>query len=203
MPTDVAAQQEYVPRPHGLRSDVQVVLDDPDAGRVHEDAVRLAALDDLRVAGDDVHRGLARRVANRAEHALQRLEREPLLEDQAAGQPERTGAAHGEVVHRAVHRELPDVTAREEQRGDDVRVRRERQAAPVHAEDRSVVVGLQLGVREPGRDRLLDEPVHQAASASVAEQHLRAVLARDGTRKGELAGLDHRTTSSTRFGRYR
>ena len=57
-----------------------------DTGRVDEDAVGLAAIDHLRVAGDDPHAHLFRRLLHRLHDAPDRLERRAFLEDQAATQ---------------------------------------------------------------------------------------------------------------------
>jgi hypothetical protein len=57
----------------------------------------------------------ARSAARRADSTTrpQVRERQSFLEDERERQDERLGAAHGEVVHRPVDGELPDVTAGE------------------------------------------------------------------------------------------
>ena len=88
--------------------------DDADAGGVDVDPVPLAPVDHLRVAGGDRHPGGGRRVAHRGDDPREGLHREPLLEDQPAGEGERPGAAHREIVDRAVDGERADVAAGEE-----------------------------------------------------------------------------------------
>ena len=99
----------------------------PDPGRRDVAAVRLAPLDDLGVAGDDLHPGPRGRGGHRRDDPLQVRDREPLLQDEPARQVQRPRPAHRQVVDRAVHGEVADVAAREEQRRHDERVGRERE----------------------------------------------------------------------------
>ena len=89
--------------------------------------VGLAALDDLRVAGDDRHAGGARRRGDRLDLGAQHLGLQALLEDQRQRQRERPRAGHREVVDGAVDRELADRAAGEADRLDDEAVGRHRQ----------------------------------------------------------------------------
>ncbi len=93
-----------------------------DAGGGDEDAVALALLDHLGVAGDHRHAGLARGGGHRLDDALQVGQREAFLEDEARRQVQRPCARHGHVVDGAVHRQAADVAAGKEQRRDDVAV---------------------------------------------------------------------------------
>ena len=104
------------------------VLDHADAGGVDEEAVALAAVDHLGVAGDDRARP-PRRAAARIDATTrqQRLHRQAFLEDEAGAQEQRPRAAHRQVVDRAVDRQRADVAAGEEQRPHDVGVGGERE----------------------------------------------------------------------------
>ena len=90
---------------------------DADAGRRDEHSVSLAAIDDLGIAGDERHACFGTRLPHRAGDALQVRERQPLFEDERRGQIKRRRAADGEVVDRAMDRQLADVAAGEKERG--------------------------------------------------------------------------------------
>jgi len=111
-----------------LGADDEVVVDDAYAGGRDVESVAFAALDDFGVAGDDRNAGGRSGVAHGGHDALERLGGETFFEDEAGAEPERTGAAHGEVVDSAVDGELADVAAGEEERGDDVGVGGESEA---------------------------------------------------------------------------
>src|SRR2546427_765495 len=70
--------------------------------------------------------------------AAEDVDFEALLEDEAGGDAEGLRPAHREVVDGAVDRQLPDVTAREEDGRDDVRVGGHGQSGPTHLEERLV-----------------------------------------------------------------
>jgi len=82
-----------------------------DPGRVDVDAVAVALLDDLRVAGDDAHAGLGGGGGHRTRGSVEVGDLESLLEHEAHGEVERLGARGGDVVDRAAHREPADVGA--------------------------------------------------------------------------------------------
>src|SRR5262249_39322202 len=117
-------------------------------------------------------------------------------EDQREGQRDRPGAADGEVVDRAVHGELADVAAREEERRHDVRVGRERDAARVDGERRLVVERVERGVPEGRQEEALDELRRKLSAAAVAEQDLVARADRQRAR-GERAGLARHQPAAT------
>ena len=91
--------------------------DQADAGGVDVDAVALAAVHDLGVAGDDRHARLCGRCLHRLHDPPEIFHRQPLFEDQPGGQRQRLRAAHGQVVDRAVHGQRADVAARERRAG--------------------------------------------------------------------------------------
>ena len=84
----------------------------------------LPALDDLRVARDDLDSGGARRRGDRLDLGAQVVGREALLEHERERQRERARAGHREVVDRAVDGELADRAAGEADRLDDEAVGR-------------------------------------------------------------------------------
>ncbi len=88
----------------------------PDGG--DEDAVALAAIDDLGIAGDERHAGLVAGLPHRGDDALQVGQRQSFFEDERRRQEQRPGAADGQIVDRAVHRQPADVAAGEEERPD-------------------------------------------------------------------------------------
>ena len=104
--------------------------DPADAGRVDEDAVAFAAIDDLRVAGDDPHAGRSGGLGHRGHDAAERFHRQALFEDEARAEICRPGPGHRQVVDGSVDGQLADVAAGEEQRADDEPVGGEGQPGP-------------------------------------------------------------------------
>jgi hypothetical protein len=96
-------------QPHGP-------LQHPDPGRVHEAPVRLASLDDLGVAGDDLHPRVLRGLGHRGDDAAEVGDREALLQDESCREVQRSGSGHGQVVDGPVHGEVTDVASGEEER---------------------------------------------------------------------------------------
>ncbi len=72
----------------------------------------------FRVSGDDADPGLLRCALHRLHHPPQVVHRQALFQDQAGGEAERSSAAHGQIIDRAVHGQRADVAAGEEQRAD-------------------------------------------------------------------------------------
>jgi hypothetical protein len=95
-------------------------------------------------------------------------------------------AAHGEVVHGAVDRQVADRPTREDQRADDVRVRGKGQARAADPDDRAIVPGGQLRVEELGQKDLLNELLAQLAPAAMRQQHLVPGRQEDGAGQLEL-----------------
>ena len=95
----------------------------------------------------------------------------PLLHDEAGGEVEWPGSRHREVVDRAVHRERPDVAAREEERLDDEGVSRERKARAGALEHGRVGERSEQRIPELLEEEGLDERVRRLPPRSVRERH--------------------------------
>src|SRR3954452_15464915 len=89
-------------------ADVDPVGDHADASGVDVDPVAVAALDDLRVTRDDPDARTLRRLAETLRDGTHLGDLDSLLEDEAGGQVERRGTAHGQVVDRAVDGQVAD-----------------------------------------------------------------------------------------------
>ena len=124
-----AGDEDRVAGPRAVARHLDALGHHAHARRVDEDAVALALLHHLGVAGDDRHARLPRGLRHRLDDALEVREREALLEDEAGGEVQRLRARHRHVVHRAVHRQAADVAAGEEERRDDVAVGGHHEAA--------------------------------------------------------------------------
>ena len=89
----------------------------------------------------------------------------------AAAQEQRLCSAHCEIIHRAVYSKRANVSAREEERLDDERVGRDRNARAIDIDDSLVV---QLGKRriaECGKENVADKLGAELAPAAVAQEH--------------------------------
>jgi len=134
-------------------------------------------------------------------HPAQQGHLEALLEDKSAGDVERLGAPHGEVVDGAVDGQLADVAPGEEQRRHHVGVGGHGQRGAVDVEDRLVAHGVAEGGLEEGLnqgvgglapgavghvDGLVADPGRLPADVLDAVQHLLLVPLSD------VLGFSHR-----------
>ncbi|MEZ5215028.1 MAG: hypothetical protein R2715_00215 [Ilumatobacteraceae bacterium] len=112
--------------------------------------------------------------ARRVSHALgdgpEDRQLQALLHDEPGAQGDGHGAAHRDVVDRAVHREIADASTREEEGPDDVGVGREGQPAGPGDRERGGVV--HLGALDPAerrQEQMLDEFGRELAATAVAD----------------------------------
>ena len=105
----------------------------------------------LGIAGDDLDAGGAAAAPMRSTICA-RSSTEAFLDDEAGRKVDRTRAAHGQVVHRAVHGQIADVTAGEKDRVDHVGVGAERESCAVDGKDcASLSSGFSRSLRNCGR----------------------------------------------------
>jgi hypothetical protein len=168
---DLAADQHHVAGAGARGRNLHAGGDDTDPGRIDEDAVALAAVHHLGVAGDDGDFGRGRRAAHRFHHAAQVGERKPLLQDEARGEVERLGPAHGEVVHGAVHGQGADVAPGEKDGADHEGVVAEGDAPGRKGKDGAVVERREGLVAQRGEEHRLDELLREPPAAAVRELH--------------------------------
>ncbi len=128
MDRDLTANNDFVSGLRAFRLDIDALWDNPDTRGVNKNLIGLAAVDHLGVAGDELHAGFVGRGAHRLHDSPKIFHRKSLLEDEADGEIERLGAAHGKVVDRAVHCHSTDIAARKEDWADDVGIRAEGEA---------------------------------------------------------------------------
>ena len=119
--------------------DVEVGHHQADAGGIDENAVAVAAIDYLGVAGNDRHAHFAGGRRHRLDHAAERFHRQSFFEDEARGEIERLGAGHRQVVDRAIDGQLADVAAGEQERPDHEGIGRQGQSAAGDIHDRAIV----------------------------------------------------------------
>ena len=139
-----------------------------DTGGRDEDAVTLAALDHLGIAGHHGHAGRACRPCHAVDDTRQVAQRKTLLEDECRRQPERLRPHHGDIVDRAVHRQATDIAAGKEQRRDHMAVRRHHQPALAWRRQHSPVIALgQPLVTEAARKKFVDQMRHRPATGAM------------------------------------
>src|SRR5438046_8206093 len=93
-----------------------VMLDHADTGCGDEDLIAFAAVDDLGIAGDELYAGLSGGGAHGLDDPAQIINRQAFFEDEGGREIQRAGAAHHQIVHRAVNREPADIAAPKEDR---------------------------------------------------------------------------------------
>jgi hypothetical protein len=152
---DRSAEDDHVSRPNVVNAEVPVRAAHARAGGVDVQTVGLAAGDDLRVAGDDLHTCLVGGGRGRIQDAAQQIDLESLLEDQSKREKRRRRAAHGQVVDGAADGQAPDVAPGELQRLHDVAVGREDQVPLRHRHHGRVVEGTEILVGEARADDLV------------------------------------------------
>ena len=201
MPAQIAVYENRVAGPDAARRDGQRMFDHADAGRVDEQPVTLALVHHLGVAGNDLHAGARGGPLHRGDDPPERVHGQPFLDDETGAEIEGAGAAHREVVHRAVHGQGADIAAGKKQRPHDIGIGRERQALSGEFEDARVVLRLQQVVAERRHEHFADEPVHQRAAAAMRQQHMRIFPDRDRAGGGKIKRLHNQVKVASR--RYR
>jgi len=165
-----AREEHTIPRLHPIGADVDAGSQGPDARGVHVQAVGVAALDHLGVAGRDRDAcglcGPGHVTGDPAEIG----DREALLDHEAGGKPERHRAGDGQVVDRAVHRQIADRSARKEDRLDDVGVGREREPRALELDQGRVAERLEHRVPELLEEKPLDERARRLPTRAVRER---------------------------------
>ena len=161
----VAGLDELTCQPSALR-------DHAHTGGGDVDAVGGALAHDLGVTGDDLHTGAGRRFAHVGDDLAEFGDREALLDDERRRQPLRPRARHGQVVDRAVHRDVPDRTAGKTPRRNDIRVGGERQPLTRGGlQHRGVAELLELVVAERLEEHRVDECRRGLPARTVRERH--------------------------------
>ena len=199
---DRARDEDAVAGPGRADRERPALGHEADAGGGDEDLVALAAVDDLGVAGDQRDARLVARLrASRRRSARRSAIGQPFFEDERRRQVERLGPADRQVVDRAVHRQLADVAAGEEERPDDERIGGERDPRractplwPAEPDGRLVLERGQHVVAE----RRHEQPLRSArrvkqAAAAVAEHDV--VVLRPRQRAGARSSSASRAIS--------
>jgi hypothetical protein len=169
-----------------------------DASGVDEQAIALAFVHDFRVAGDDLHAALLRRIAHRTHHTPQCLHRETFFDNESAAQIKRPRAAHREIIHRAVNRHRADVAAGKEQRTHDVGIGRHGKPARRNVELCRVMARVEDRIAERLAEHVLQQLMHQLPAAPVRHQNVRILLDGQRTTRVEVGRVhsklsDHET----------
>ncbi len=121
--TDFARNNYDIAHLRHIWGDVHAFGNYTDTARVDKNTVAFAALDNFRIAGDDAHIRNFRGLAHRTHNSAKIFHLETFFDDKPRAQKQRLCAAHRHIVDRAVDCQIADVTAREEQRIDDERIR--------------------------------------------------------------------------------
>ena len=179
---DVAADEDGVAGLDALGRDTERVLQDANPGGIDKEAIALAFIHNLGIAGDDLDPGSLGGLLHGGGDFPQGLHRQPLFDDESGAEVARARAGHGEVVHRAMHRERAEVAAGKEKGAHDVGIGGEGDALAGEVEHAGVMLRFEQGVAKGGHEELADELVHELAAAAVRQQHARIVL--DGKRAG-------------------
>ena len=182
MAAEVAVDEDGVAGLDALGRDFQGVLQDADAGGVDEQAVAFAFINDLGVAGDDLHAGLLRGLLHGGDDLPEGLHGQAFFDDEGGTEIERARAGHRQVVDGAVDGQGTEVAAGEEEGPHDVGIGGEGEALAGDVEHAGVVLGFEERVAEGGEEELADELVHELAAAAVGEEDVGVVL--DGERAG-------------------
>ena len=178
---DRARHEHAIARPRVGDRQAEARRDDADAGRRDEDLIALAAVDDLRVARDELDARLVARAPHRADDALEVGDREALLEHERRREIQRRRAADGEIVDGAVHGEAPDVASREEDRLHDEGVGRDGDAPAARDDERQrglILERAEERAAERGQEHLSHEVAREPPAAAVREHDRSGVRAR-------------------------
>ncbi len=110
------AQDHHVARLGPGPGDVNSRRHNTHPGRIDEDPVSTAVINDLGVAGDNRHIRFLCCAGHGSNNLLQLGQRQPFLQDESCGQIERLRPNHRQIVDRAAHSQFANVPARKEDR---------------------------------------------------------------------------------------
>ncbi len=200
---DGSAQDHPVARAGLAGGQTHAVRHDADAGGVDEQAVALAALDNLGVAGDDGDAGRGRCFGHRRCDQAQGLGGKAFFKNEPGAQKQRPRAAHREIVHGAMHGERSDVAAGEKQRLDHERIGGEGDASAADFDDGLIVHAVEHGIGEQRQEDVAQKFRAQPAARAVAEHDAVALWERRraneridfGDGSGMVSGMGHRMAS--------
>jgi hypothetical protein len=131
-----------------------------------EEAIALAPVHHLGVAGDHAHAAAVCGGPERGHQPRQLVEGQALLQDEGRGEGQGPGPGHGQIVHGAVHGQLAQIPAGEAPGMHHETVRGESQPPGPGLQDGAVVEARGVGP-QGGQEHTLDELLHQAAAAAV------------------------------------
>src|ERR1039458_6145595 len=181
---DRTAQEHLVPGTSTVGGKVDSFWHNSDSGRVDEQPVALAFLDDLGIASYNLHARFRRRSAQRIHHASKFVHREALFDDEGGAQKQRRGAAHRQIVHRAVNGEGADVAAGKEQWLHYEGIGGDGKTLAVHIHDCLVIQTRQHRILERRQEDVANQLGAQLAAAAVPQQN--CVFGRDRRRATEF-----------------
>ena len=113
--------------------------DHADAGSGDENLVALAAIHDLGIAGNQGHAGLGAACRMECDDAPKVVHRQAFFENECGREEQRPGAADRQIVDGAVHGQLANVAAGEEEGPHHEGIGGERDAAGAVAAGKSTV----------------------------------------------------------------
>ena len=171
-----------------------------DSSGIDVTAVPVAALDDLGVAGDNLHARCRCRGGHGFDNRRQLRQRKALFEDKTRTQKLRHGSGDGQIVHRPVHRQLAYRAAGKKQGLHHKRVGTHSQPFARQLQHRRVAQIFESRIAESGQEKVFDQFVAQLATSAmahhdggIANQRQRAAPTRE-IRRASLCVLSHAST---------
>src|SRR3569833_1941794 len=165
------APQHAVARAYSIHAEPQCAPAQTDAGGREIHAARLAAPHDLGVARGDIDIAFERGEAHGLHDTLELRDFHALFQNDIETEIAWRRAAHGEIVHRAVHRERTDIAARnfEWLHGVAVGVDDDFFFARMQSDADGVVAACEQPVAEVAREFVLDQAAHARPAVAVGE----------------------------------
>ncbi|OPZ65640.1 MAG: hypothetical protein BWY83_02999 [bacterium ADurb.Bin478] len=171
MLADRTAEKDLIPGLQTAGAHFVIVFHDADACGVDEQSVSLAVIHHFGVAGHDAHARFFSRSRHGLQNTFQFIERQPLFQYKTDAEIERPGAAHAQIIDRAVDREISNVAAREKNGLHHIAVRGKGDTAGVYGQRGRVIALLQLFADQVGVKKMADQIVHHTATAAVRHLH--------------------------------
>ena len=183
MSAEITADNDYISGLNGRRTNrlFDVRFNYSNSRSVQENSVALAFVDDLRISGNQLHICVCHSLLHRDHDGAQRFHLKSFFENESCTQVQRAGAAHGEIVHRAVYREIANVPSRKDQRAHHERIGGECQSRSVDRNDGAIVPLVEHGIAKCRDENLFDELVREASAAAVRQHDAIVSDSRDWT----------------------
>ena len=169
MVADRAAHHHHVAGADLIEAEPQARAPDTEAGGRKVEAAALAAAQNLGVAGRDPHAAFLCGACHASNQAIELGKFHSLLDERIQAQIDRRSARDREIIHRSMHGERADISARKFERVHGKAVRGDQHLSRRHRQIGRIGADVELRIGQMARKNVRDERPHEAAAIAIGE----------------------------------